>query len=62
MNQFSQRIITICVIIITLFSILSFAKICKIYETTQYHTDVLDNIDLNLIRTFDKVYSIYLQG
>lgn len=70
MNKFCQRVITICVIVMTIFSILAYCKINSIshqlntiveldYQDT-WNNAVLDNIDLNVIRILDRVANIEL--
>ena len=63
MNKFCQRVITICLIVITIFVILSYYRINTIvkmdYETYGNRA-VLNNIDRNVIRISDTVKDIWL--
>ena len=63
MNKFSQWVITICVIIMTIFIILSYNRINTIvkmdYTDGYGNRDVLNNIDRNVIRISDAIRDVY---
>ena len=61
MNKFCQRVITISVVVMAIFSVLSYLKIDTIVQMDYKDTGnnaVLDNIDLNIIKILDKVSDI----
>ncbi len=63
MNKYCQRIITICVIVMTIFIILSYCKINTIikmdYSDGYSNRSVLNNLDLNVVRIETLVRDIY---
>ena len=61
MNKFCQRVISISVVVMAIFSVLSYLKIDTIVQMDYKDTGnnaVLDNIDLNIIKILDKVSDI----